>query len=186
MADFTLVLFDDLAAQRWEPFALTRPAGELLFGTMRLRERAERALGARCSAHVAANHLAGFAEEGTPPVRGRGDVPAEGARLFLSSRAVPAWGAGEALTPREGPVAIGGELVGWYSPAGGDGPSLRFLRSPSPETAGWPGSPAAIPGRVLRHVWELMSATPEQIAEDVAALFPSPAPAELPQGVHRI
>ena len=186
MADFTLVLFDDIVAQRWEPFALTRPAGELLFGTLRLRERAERVLGVRCSAHVAANHLAGFAEEGTPPVRSRADVPAEGARLFLSSRAVPAWGAGEALMPREGPVAIGGELVGWYSPAGGDGPPLKFLRTPSPETAGWPGDPLTIPGRVLRHVWELMSATPEQIVEDVAALFPSPAPAELPAGVHRI
>ncbi|MET0399981.1 MAG: putative sugar nucleotidyl transferase [Longimicrobiaceae bacterium] len=186
MADFTLVLFDDIVAQRWEPFALTRPAGELLFGTMRLRERAERVFGARCSAHVAADHLAGFAEEGTPPVRGRADVPAEGARLFLSSRAVPAWGAGEALAIREGPVAMGGEMVGWYSPAGADRPPLKFLRSPSSETAGWPGEAAAIPGRVLRHVWELMSATPEQISEDVAALFPSPAPAELPAGVHRI
>jgi UDP-N-acetylglucosamine diphosphorylase/glucosamine-1-phosphate N-acetyltransferase len=186
MADFTLVLFDDVVAQRWEPFALTRPAGELLFGTMRLRERAERVFGARCSAHVAADHLAGFAEEGTPPVRGRGDVPAEGARLFLSSRAVPAWGAGEALAIREGPLVIGGEMVGWFAPAGKDRPPLKFLRSPSAGTAEWSGEPSAIPGRVLRNVWELMSATPEQIAEDVAALFPSPAPAELPQGVHRI
>ncbi len=187
MADFTLVLFDDAAAQRWEPFALTRPAGELLFGTMRLRERAERVFGARCSAHVTADHLAGFAEEGTPPVQSFEQAPTEGVRLFLSSRAVPAWGAADALGPVSGEttrITIAGETVGWLVPAGEHGPSNDALLNPA-DTAG-SGAAVELPGRVLRNVWELMSATPEQIAEDVAALFPSPAPADLPAGVHRI
>lgn len=187
MADFTLVLFDDAAAQRWEPFALTRPAGELLFGTMRLRERAERVFGARCAAHLAAEHLAGFAEEGTPPVRSFDQPPADGARLFLSSRAVPAWGAEDALGPASGEtsrITVAGETVGWLVPGGADAPSGEALSSPA--DAGGPGVAIELPGRVLRNVWDLMSATPEQIAVDVAALFPSPAPADLPAGVHRI
>ena len=187
MADYTLVLFDDAAAQRWEPFALTRPAGELLFGTMRLRERAERVLGARCAAHLAADHLVGFEEEGTPPVRGFGDAPADGARLFLSSRAVPAWGAGDALGSVSGGAAritIAGETVGWLVPAGDNGPSNDALLNPADADAS--GAAVELPGRVLRRVWELMLDTPEQITEDVAALFPSPAPADLPHGVHRL
>jgi UDP-N-acetylglucosamine diphosphorylase/glucosamine-1-phosphate N-acetyltransferase len=187
MPDLTLILFDDAAAQRWEPFALTRPAGELLFGTLRLRERAERVLGARCAAHLAAGHLAGFAEEGTPPVLGLGEAPADGARLFLSARAVPAWGAGAALSGRDCEAAtltMAGETVGWLLPAGVAAPGPEALLDPG--SARIPAEPLELPGRVLRHVWELMSGTPEQVAEDVGALFPSPAPAVLPQGVFRI
>ncbi len=36
-----LVLFDDERARAWTPFTVTRPAGELLFGCLTLRERAE-------------------------------------------------------------------------------------------------------------------------------------------------
>ncbi|HEX2189110.1 MAG TPA: putative sugar nucleotidyl transferase [Longimicrobiaceae bacterium] len=185
MADLTLVLFDDEAARGWEPFALTRPAGELLFGTMRLRERAERVFGVRCAAHLAAEHLAGFEEAGAPPVRGTGDAPADGARLFLSSRAVPAWGAAERLPagPSEAAtLTIGGETVGWLLPAGVAAPGPEALLRPGEGNV--PAAPIDLPGRVLRHVWELMSATPEQIGVDVAALYPSPAPPELPAGVH--
>lgn len=175
-----LFLFDDAVARRWEPFALTRPAGELLFGTLRLRERAERVLGARCAAHLAAGHLAGFAEEDTPPVRGLDDLPAEGDRLFLSSRAVPGWDAVAGW--REGPVAVGGEVVGWYAPAGAAAPPRSFLDDPSSAT----GEPVRLPGRVLRHVWELMSLNPEQVEADIRALFPAPPEPALPAGVHRL
>ena len=56
-----LVLFDDAVARDWQPFALTRPAGELLFGAFTLRARAERVLGMRCVAALAAPHLRGHA-----------------------------------------------------------------------------------------------------------------------------
>ena len=36
-----LFLFDDQVARGWDPFSLTRPAGELLFGALLLRERAD-------------------------------------------------------------------------------------------------------------------------------------------------
>lgn len=186
MADPTLILFDDALARRWEPFALTRPAGELRFGALLTRERAERVFGARCAVHLAADHLAGFEEEGAPPVRGFGEAPAEGDRLFLASRAVPGWSAGEALgawTGGAAPVEIGGEVLGWYATAGSPAPPREFFDDPGAHA---PGEPLRLPGRALRQVWELMSLTPDQLTEDVRALFPSPAAPELPHGVHRI
>ena len=45
MTPTNLYLFEDRRARRWAPFSLTRPAGELLFGCLTLRERAERIFG---------------------------------------------------------------------------------------------------------------------------------------------
>ncbi|MFL5541293.1 MAG: putative sugar nucleotidyl transferase, partial [Longimicrobiaceae bacterium] len=179
----TLVLFDDAAAARWEPFALTRPAGELLFGTMTLRARAERVFGARCVAHLAADHLQGFEEEGAPPVLRYAEPPAEGERLFLSSRSVPAWGSGELWRERRGgagAVLIGTEVVGWYAPEGTPPPGDDYCASPG----GLVDRTGAVvlPGKVLGPVWELMSLNPAQISEDVAALFPGAETAKLPEG----
>lgn len=177
----SLVLFDDAVAAKWEPFALTRPAGELLFGTLRLRERAERVFGARCVAHLAAAHLRGFEEAGAPPVLTHADAPADGDRLFLSSRAVPDWTAGEDWRSQRdpGPVCIAGKVVGWYAPAGTPAPSSDFLATP--ESAEDGGDELA--GMVLEHVWELMSRNPAQISEDVAGLFPDREKTALPAGV---
>src|SRR5688572_33480228 len=46
VAEVDLIVFDDAAASDWYPFTLTRPAGELLLGTLKLRERLERVTGA--------------------------------------------------------------------------------------------------------------------------------------------
>ena len=178
----SLVLFDDAVAARWEPFALTRPGGELLFGKRTLRARAERVFGARCVAHLAADHLQGFEEGDAPPVLRHADAPGEGERLFLSSRAVPAWGSGELWRARRGgagAVLIGGEVVGWFAPAGTPAPDADFFASPGGllDRTG----AVVLPGKTVGPVWELMSLTPAQVAEDVAALFPGAATA-LPAG----
>ncbi|MFL5540953.1 MAG: putative sugar nucleotidyl transferase [Longimicrobiaceae bacterium] len=176
-------MFDDAAAARWEPFALTRPTGELFFGTMTLRARAERVFGARCAAHLAADHLQGFEEADAPPVLAFGDAPAEGERLFLSSRAVPTWESGKLWRTHRGgagAVLIGTEVVGWYAPEGTPAPDADFFASPG----GMLDRTGAVvlPGKVLGPVWELMSLNPAQISEDVAALFPDAETAELPPG----
>lgn len=187
MSDLTLILFDDDVARGWEPFALTRPAGELLFGTMTLRRRAERIFGARCAAHLAAEHLRGFQGEDSPPVLGHGDAPAEGDRLFLSSRAVPAWDAGEVWRGRRGgwgALLFGEDAVGWFCPDGTPPPPPEFFAEPlAPlDRTG----AVEVEGRLLGRVWELMSDTPEQVSADVAALFPGQASPPLPPGVHHL
>jgi UDP-N-acetylglucosamine diphosphorylase / glucose-1-phosphate thymidylyltransferase / UDP-N-acetylgalactosamine diphosphorylase / glucosamine-1-phosphate N-acetyltransferase / galactosamine-1-phosphate N-acetyltransferase len=74
MTDVKLYLYDDAVARGWQPFALTRPVGELLFGAHTFRSRAEHLFGVRCAGHITAAHLAGFAEPDAAPVVDLSDV----------------------------------------------------------------------------------------------------------------
>ncbi|MGH7656226.1 MAG: putative sugar nucleotidyl transferase [Gemmatimonadaceae bacterium] len=62
-----LVMYDDARARRFEPFALTRPAGELRAGAELIRRRWERAAAARATGFAGAPHLAAFQELDAPP-----------------------------------------------------------------------------------------------------------------------
>jgi UDP-N-acetylglucosamine diphosphorylase/glucosamine-1-phosphate N-acetyltransferase len=61
-------LYDDVRARGFQPFALTRPAGELRAGALLVRERWARALSAPIAGVLTSPHLAGFAENGSPRV----------------------------------------------------------------------------------------------------------------------
>ena len=86
-----LYLFDDRRARRWAPFSLTRPVGEMLFGCLTLRERSERVLGLPCAAHLSRTALVGFDEPGSAPAISLDDLPTDGLRVLISSRAVLEW-----------------------------------------------------------------------------------------------
>lgn len=81
-----LVLYDDAAARAFEPFATSRPAGELRAGALLGRERWSQWLDLPVAGVLSAPHLAGFAEAGAPPVA-TGDLAA-GTCLALT-RALP-------------------------------------------------------------------------------------------------
>jgi UDP-N-acetylglucosamine diphosphorylase/glucosamine-1-phosphate N-acetyltransferase len=83
-----LYLYDDAAARAFEPFALTRPAGELRAGAELVRRRWERALGARAAGFIAAPHLAGFAEFDAPPAAGV-DASLPAGALVVNARCAP-------------------------------------------------------------------------------------------------
>lgn len=72
----TIYLYDDEGARALEPFALTRPAGELRAGALLVRERWSRALGAPVAGHVSSPLLAGFSEAGAAPVFDDDVIPA--------------------------------------------------------------------------------------------------------------
>lgn len=158
-----LYLFDDAQAREWLPFALTRPAGELLFGTSTLRARAERALGLRCAGYLAAEQLAGFREEDTPPVISA--VPGDGARMFLNARVVL-----EPFTWRApaGPTrfVVDGRTAGWLVPAGSDAPAPGVLFDGASAPAH--GDVAELTGTWLDHLWDLVAGNAERIAADLA------------------
>jgi UDP-N-acetylglucosamine diphosphorylase / glucose-1-phosphate thymidylyltransferase / UDP-N-acetylgalactosamine diphosphorylase / glucosamine-1-phosphate N-acetyltransferase / galactosamine-1-phosphate N-acetyltransferase len=187
MSPHTLILFDDENARSWEPFALTRPVGELFFGTMTLRARAERALSARCAGHLGAAHLRGFEEAGAPPVL---DAPppagagsAGSATVFLLSRFVPRFGQEEVAQGWvEGPILAGGAVVGWYAPEGAAAPSDEWLLRPTGEGDG----SNRLEGDLLERVWELIPRNPARIRDDIDALHPSPAEPDLPAGAFRL
>lgn len=164
-----LYLFDDARARGWAPFRLTRPVGELLYGCLLLRERAERHWSTECRGHLAGEELLGFDEPGAPPIVVRGQVPADTDRILLSSRFVPAWTEAPTLKDRTA-FTVEGEVVGWYLPSGAPTPDDGELTNPSTDPAD--GRSLELTGRTLRHPWDLVSDNAQRIGEDVPALFP--------------
>ncbi len=181
MAERALVLFDDAVAADFQPFTLTRPAGELLFGAFLQRHRAERVLRTRCIGHLAGEHLAAFDEPGAVRVLAPPVVARAAAVVYLSARAVPAW---SAALPTVGPavLTIGGEPCGWVAPPG-TAPPPEFLRSPAsaaPENV----ARHELGGLLLRQLWELVSLSEAQLARDIEAVAPPARPPAPPAGVH--
>ena len=178
MTDARLYLFDDGKARRWAPFTLTRPAGELRYGCLTFRERAEFVFGLPCSGQLSRRALAGFDEPGAAPVLPREEVPPEGTRILLSSRAVPEFQDPPGLEP--GRLTIGGETVGWILGAGEPLPSEGSMRAPSSVTE---GRATELDGEVLVRPWHLVSGTPGRVAKDVVHLFLDD---HQPEGVVRV
>jgi UDP-N-acetylglucosamine diphosphorylase / glucose-1-phosphate thymidylyltransferase / UDP-N-acetylgalactosamine diphosphorylase / glucosamine-1-phosphate N-acetyltransferase / galactosamine-1-phosphate N-acetyltransferase len=174
----TLVLFDDDVARSWRPFTLTRPAGELLFGTRTLRRRAEEALDLRCRAHLTSDWLEDYDEPWAPPVRPWEQLAPEGAGLvLLLSRFV----AEPAPLPDHSALLVaGGEVVGVRLAAGSPLPAAGFLRDPDGHPPDLPVH--ELPGEPLRHVWELMSRNADRVARDLHGLQGS----QLEPHVHRL
>lgn len=185
MAPPALILFDDRVARDWEPFALTRPVGELIFGALTFRARAEAILGMACVGHIGPDHLAGFDEAGAPPVLALPDRTADHDRLFWLSRAVPDWSQrGKWHRPtRSGAIRIGDAVVGWFVAAGDAPPAASHFLDPALATA--TTSAAEVIGRVIERVWQLIPEGVEQTGVDIAALHPGVESVELPAGVHR-
>ncbi|MCE2902852.1 MAG: putative sugar nucleotidyl transferase [Gemmatimonas sp.] len=82
-----IVLYDDLRARHFEPFATSRPLGELRAGALLIRERWQHVLGTPAMAFVSSAHLEGFAEFEAPPFA-TAEIPA--GTWIVNTRAVPA------------------------------------------------------------------------------------------------
>ena len=179
MSPARLYLFDDGKARRWAPFTLTRPVGELRYGCLTPRERAERVFQIPCSGQLSRRALAGFDEPGAAPVVQREDIPRDVPRVLPSSRAVPDFQ--EPPTVRgTGRLTVGGETVGWMLEPGQPLPGDATLRNPASATEG----PAVeMAGEILGRPWHLVAGTPARIAKDVITLFLDD---HQPEGVIRI
>lgn len=186
----TLYLFDDGQARRWHPFAATRPVGELLFGTLLLRERIERGVGLPAAATLGCPGLEGFSEPGAPPVWNGLFRSGGGESLILLSRYVPPLTQGLSLPSAAPPgglrLVCGGTPVGWLLPGGTPLPSAEELAAP--HEGGDDREELRVPGEVLDRPWNLMERNGERVAADLAALYPggrggAAAPFDPPRGV---
>jgi len=169
VSDVRLLLFDDRGARGWAPFTLTRPAGELLYGTLTLRERAERVFGVACEGHVSRSALRGFDEPDAAPTVAMEDIGTEGTRVLLSSRAAPKLGP-VSIPDHPARLIVDGEAAGWILPPGVDVPSELWLRDPDAAPTEL-GEALVLHGDMLGHPWDLVRRNPECIREDVAALW---------------
>jgi len=174
-----LYVFDDHIADRWRPFALTRPCGDLRFGDRLLRQRLERFANRSATATLSRGWLGQFNEPGSAPVLHRNSAPATGDRLFLCSRFVPTdnstWES--PATPGPALLLVGDEVAGAWLPDGVDAPDHAWFLDP----AGVPGfREQQLDGVLLHEVWDLVSGNPERLARDLSAVETS----SLPDGVH--
>lgn len=161
-----LILFHDEEARRWTPFVETRPLGELLYGALLLRERAERALGLEAVGYAGASHLAGFDEPGTPPHIEAAGAAADEDRLFLCVRAALEPLANP-LEPRAATLLIGDQVAGWIVPAEEAAPSAEELLRPRAGTGA--GERLSLAGELLGRPWHLMAGNAPRLKADVAA-----------------
>lgn len=157
-----MALFDDRVARDWRPFTLTRPAGELLFGTSTLRARAERALDARCVGHVAAPGLRSYDEHWAPPVLGPDDLDTADGCLLLLSRFVPE----PAVLPDRSAVLVAhGQVVGCLLAPGDPLPDESFFIDPGSHAPDLPRH--ELEGEIIEHVWDLMSGNADRLRRDL-------------------
>lgn len=81
-----IVLYDDARARVFEPFATSRPLGEVRAGALLGRERWARWFGARVDGAVVAEHLSDFGEFDAPPVQ---HADLETGTWVVNTRALP-------------------------------------------------------------------------------------------------
>lgn len=166
-----LYLHDDAVARGFEPFALTRPAGELRAGVDLVRARWERAAGVHATGAIAATHLAAFEEAGAPPVVTAGEIPA--GALVANARCVIALDAflGD-LSRADGPQAWSCQgriaAVRLGAPV-----SVGALSAPDATLDRYVaegGAPVGIEGRWADEVWDFIRDLVPQLAEDIPKL----------------
>lgn len=168
-----LFVFDDRIADGWQPYALSRPCGELLFGTLPLRQRLEHFAGVAASGSLTRPWLGSFTEPGAPPVVAPDSIEATADRLYLSSRAVPDPSARFERPEGTATLEIDGEIIGVFLPAGREAPAPGWLAEPAPLR----GGALVVEGTVLKQVWELVEGSPERTAADLTHGLPDVPPA---------
>jgi UDP-N-acetylglucosamine diphosphorylase/glucosamine-1-phosphate N-acetyltransferase len=151
--------------------------GELLFGTLTLRARAEKSLGIEVSSYAGSPHLDDFDEPGALPHLDPIATTEDG-RIFLCVRAA----IGPSATPlpdRPATLRIGTQVVGWVVPAGKHGPSPDAMR----DLLAGAGEMVDLQGELLGRPWDLMTRNPARIAADAGEYPPGNDTFQL-SGVH--
>ncbi|MEP7381099.1 MAG: putative sugar nucleotidyl transferase [Gemmatimonadota bacterium] len=157
-------LYDDASARRFEPFALSRPVGELRAGALLIRERWERVLGLPCGGFIGAPHLADFEEFDAPSAFA--DVAMPAGAIVVNARALPAL----ATLGAADLVDIGGRVAAVRLAT--ETPTAPFLDGTAAledlSSNGW--ERAGRDGHWLDAPWDLVRHLGEMLAADLATL----------------
>ncbi len=176
-----LFLYDDAVARRFEPFALTRPGGELRAGMELTRKRWERFAGRAAEAAIAARHLADFEENDAPPVitEAAPEYVLRAGSIVVNTRCILDAAASES---RGADVWMCGGRVAAVR-LGRDSPIAELGDGEVPldalATAGT--RTAELPGRWTERVWSLVTTLADQLRSDISCIGPS-LDCELPAG----
>ncbi|MHB0947851.1 MAG: putative sugar nucleotidyl transferase [Gemmatimonadaceae bacterium] len=162
-------LYDDIAARSLEPFALTRPAGELRAGALLARERWERVLGLPCAGSVSASHLVSFDEPGAAPVV-QGELPADS--WLVNARALPR----ADRAPDAPALAVEHRLAAVRL---SDTLATDALHEGAASLDGLAeGSPRSLPGWWVEFVWDYIGTLEPMLDADIRSLAAELQPVE--------
>lgn len=165
MSAADIVLYDDATARTAEPFALSRPFGEMRAGALLVRERWNRVLGRTVSGRCGAKHLRTFDEAGAPPTAS-GRLPA--GTIVVNSRFAPALGRPIAALAVGDALRAAGRIVAVALRNALDADALAEgtvdLESVAARTAG------DAPGWWMERSWDLVRHLPEMLAADALVL----------------
>lgn len=156
-----LYLYDDEQARRFEPFALTRPGGELRVGAELIRRRWEMAFGITAVGFISAPHLDSF-EELDAPAAALDIIPA--GSIIANSRCASALVTAE---PHAEAWSCGGEIAAVRLkrdvPASTFEAGIRKLGSLAP-----PAAPLAkMRGWWMREVWDPIATLTTMLTDDI-------------------
>jgi len=168
-----IYLYDDRRAREFEPFALTRPLGEMVAGAALQRERWQTALQLPVAGVITGPHLADFNEISASPMA-RGGIPA--GSVIVNARFVPRLSVSD-LSGSAAPNDSAASTDLWL--AKGRVAAVRTSRELSVDhfadgrrsidDLGRSGvETAMLDGWWLEDVWDLVKLLPEQLADDLA------------------
>lgn len=156
-----ILLHDDAAARQFEPFATTRPLGEVRAGALLIRERWCHVLREAARGFCSAPALAGFEEFDAPPALHAGMLPA--GDWIVNTRALPHLTTVPAGVTR---VQVAGRLAAVRVAA--PVPLPLAAEAPWPEAEA--GETASLEGGWLDGVWDLVGTLGALLPRDIAAL----------------
>jgi len=174
-----ITLYDDAVARGFEPFATSRPLGEMRAGALLIRERWELVLGMECGGFVSAPHLDGFAEYDAPPFVG-GQALAVGTWL-VNARALPFLdGPAIAVSPSAMVLTIGGRIAARRLDAEtrdegvlaalADGSHVLTHDRALPDGTGDAAEALDVGGVWLDEIWDLIGTLHPLLTRDLPAL----------------
>ena len=157
-------LYDDARARSFQPFALTRPIGELRAGALLVRERWTRALGAAAGGHLSSALLTGFGEQGSAPVVTDETIPA--GSWIVNARFAPALGA----APSGDVLSADGRVAAVRLVDSLPGDALRDGATPLDSLAVGATRPVDVVGWWMDQVWDYVDHLVAMLEADITAL----------------
>lgn len=175
-----IILYDDARARAFEPFASTRPLGEVRAGALLGRERWALWFGQSIDGCVVAKHLQHFTEFDAPPVA---TLPVPAGAWLVNTRALPVLSA-------VSNAAFGGDVV-----RVGDRVAAVRLRAPLSEKSLRDGTleleglvpgdatSTSVDGVWLEDTWDIIRHLTTQLTQDIPVLAATLDTWKLPAGV---
>ncbi|MBL0941030.1 MAG: hypothetical protein IBJ03_19255 [Gemmatimonadaceae bacterium] len=172
-----MLLVDDVIARTFEPFATSRPLGEMRVGAILVRERWARVLGVEARAAVTSAHLDGFAEFDAPPMWPALSTALDqaGSVWVINTRAIPAIDH-DFNASRASDCIIIGDKVAAVRLA----PAVVMQHAPALERGEWPFVPetwsqaqrVTTEGLWLHEVWDIIGNLVALLGRDIPAMAP--------------